>query len=188
MTRARDCHFETERLQAAEWHSGASGEEASGHLAEFVCALLTPAVTGQLPPSWQGDYDTARALRWIDERDQESTQLLIRSRELGKPIGLMILHEGGTMEAPELRIGYLIREESWGQGYATELLRGLVGWARTSDYRRTVAGVAHSNAPSIRVLEKSGFVRSIDEEEDSSELFFIVDLSDEAEVHQAGPR
>ena len=180
--RAADCHFETDRLYVAEWHRGASSPGASGQLAEFVAALLTPAVTAQLPPPRQGDYTTERARQWIDERDAESTQLLIRTRERSEPIGLMILHEGGTIEAPDLRLGYLMRESSWGRGYATELLRGFVGWARTSDYHRIVAGVARSNAPSIRVLEKSGFVPMPDHDPEGSELFFIVDLADSAGV------
>ncbi|MFC8817744.1 GNAT family N-acetyltransferase [Streptomyces rochei] len=57
-------------------------------------------------------------------------------------------------------LGYCYHEATWGQGYATEAARALLGWAfATLDLNRVQAEVDTRNAGSARVLEKLGFVR-----------------------------
>lgn len=57
-------------------------------------------------------------------------------------------------------IGYCYGEAAWGQGFATEAARALLGWAfATLDLNRVQAEVDTRNAASARVLEKLGFVR-----------------------------
>ncbi len=99
--------------------------------------------------------------------------MLVIRRESHEPIGLLLLHES-TPDASELRLGYLIGESHWGVGYATELVRGLVEWARIHSYALIIAGVAADNQPSRRVLEKCGFSSS--GESSSSELFYEIHL------------
>ncbi|MEU3661016.1 GNAT family protein [Streptomyces sp. NPDC032940] len=56
--------------------------------------------------------------------------------------------------------GYCYDDAVWGQGYATEAARAVLGWAfDTLDLNRVQAEVDTRNAPSARVLEKLGFVR-----------------------------
>ena len=58
----------------------------------------------------------------------------------------------------DLRIGYLIAEQDWGKGLATELLAGLVAWARSQPSVHSVTGgVDPANLASARVLTKNGF-------------------------------
>ena len=92
MTPIDGCTFDTERLIVAPWHDG-SGD---GALADFVIALLTPAVTVTLPTEWGGSYDRDRAERWVSERDAESVVLGVRDRASGSLLGVLIL----SPEAP----------------------------------------------------------------------------------------
>jgi len=160
------CAFETNRLRIKEWHSLSRDD---GELARVVAGILTGPVTRSLPTTWQGGYTVKRARAWIEERDNEGTTLLVVEKSTGQAIGLMILFEIDADSFPgeiEVRIGYLLSESAWGQGYATELVRGFVGWCREyTKIRSLVGGVERDNAASARVLEKSGFQSVQDEAE-----------------------
>ncbi|MCR5873582.1 GNAT family N-acetyltransferase [Phenylobacterium sp. J426] len=56
-------------------------------------------------------------------------------------------------------IGYWLGRPFWGRGYATEALRGALGWM-TSDWRRKVVWAGHfsDNKASGQVLVKAGFL------------------------------
>ncbi len=57
-------------------------------------------------------------------------------------------------------LGYCFTDSAWGQGYATEAARVLLGWAfDTLDLNRVQAETDTRNQASARVLEKLGFVR-----------------------------
>ena len=70
-------------------------------------------------------------------------------------------------------------KSQWGKGFANELVRGLVEWARSRTFASIVAGVAAANIASIRVLEKCGFTRVEDESSAATELFYTIDLGPE---------
>ena len=156
------CEFSTERLSVAEWHDLA--ERRALQLTDVVRAVLTQATTRALPPEWRGDFDEARAVRWIEARDAESPTLLAVDTESGGPVGLVILFEAvlpGTADRVDLRLGYVLAETAWGRGLATELVRGLVDWARSApSIESLTAGVADGNETSARVLVKAGFALS----------------------------
>lgn len=57
----------------------------------------------------------------------------------------------------EVEAGYWIARGHWGNGYATEALRALLGLARALGYRRIVASHYYDNPASGRVLRKAGF-------------------------------
>ena len=155
MTLAR-CAFDTERLHAAAWQAGDLPADLPGR----VATVLTEATTRFLPPDWHGDYDDARARRWIEERDAEGPTLLVTERAGGETVGLVILFEepraGGSLI--DVRLGYVIAESQWGRGLASELVAGLVGWCREDPGVASIAGgVEADNAASASVLLKNGF-------------------------------
>lgn len=157
-----DCAFETPRLLVKEWHSLTPDEWRATDLSEVVAAMLTPAVTQTLPEPWQGDYTPTRASDWVRERDAEGVTLLAIDKSDGERVGLVILAieddpTGGSIEGASLRLGYLLAEASWGQGFASELVTGLVAWCRERRVGAIAGGVDEHNAASIRVLEKNGF-------------------------------
>jgi RimJ/RimL family protein N-acetyltransferase len=60
----------------------------------------------------------------------------------------------------DVDLGYRLRREAWGRGYATEMSRLLVARALGElSARRVVACTLAANAGSVRVLEKAGLVR-----------------------------
>ena len=143
-----------------EWHSLTTDDWAVQDLAEVVAQILTDRVTRSLPTGWQGAYTLDRASKWIEERDAEGTALLVVGRATGTPMGLMILFEPATADnaAVEVRLGYLLAEDAWGGGLASELVSGFVDWCRRHEVGSVVGGVERDNAASRRVLEKNGFV------------------------------
>ena len=56
-----------------------------------------------------------------------------------------------------VEVGYWIAPDSWGRGYATEALGGLLSLARLAGHRRIVGRHAVDNPASGRVLRKAGF-------------------------------
>ncbi len=59
---------------------------------------------------------------------------------------------GGTVT-----VGYGLAAQARGQGYATEALQALIGWALAQpNVRRVEADTAHGNVPSQRVMERAG--------------------------------
>lgn len=71
-------------------------------------------------------------------------------------IGLVIMSD---VERVSAEIGYWLGETCWGRGVATAALRGVTTEAfRRFDLRRIFALPFGDNRPSIRVLEKAGYV------------------------------
>ncbi len=60
-------------------------------------------------------------------------------------------------EAGEVELGYWFARPHWGQGYATEATRAVLGLAQALGHRRVVAGHFVDNPASGRVLIKAGF-------------------------------
>ena len=171
--------YSTPRLLVEPWHEAA--ERLGLNLADEVARLLTARTTAALPENWRGDFSAERARAWITERDGESPTLLATEFESAATAGLVILGEVPLAPSTDnttgidLRIGYVIAESMWGRGLATELLAGLVAWARTQPSIQTITGgVESGNRASIRVLDKVGF-RHLDTNDDDM-LTFQIDL------------
>lgn len=135
--------FQTTRLLVTRWHPSRD--------AAPLGALLTPQVLTHLPSSLQ----TSDPEPWITERLAESDVFAIERS--GALIGVMLLarHEA-------LHIGYLLAQGTWGMGYGTELLKGLVAALRPHAPLELSAGVDATNPASARVLEKAGFTQADD--------------------------
>lgn len=157
-----ECELLTPRLVVANWHQLA--DRFGLDLADTVGHILTPTTTAQLPPVWQGAYDDERARAWIDDRDRESPTLLALEHGTGEAVGLLVLFESRSAshdERVDIRVGYVIAEPAWGQGFATEIVGELVTWGRLQPNIGSVsAGVTEDNPASERVLVKNGFRRS----------------------------
>ena len=70
-----------------------------------------------------------------------------------------------------LMLGYLFAPEHWGQGYATEAARAMVGAAfALTQIERLHSGADVDNAASLHVLEKLGFAQVSQGEEFSAAL------------------
>jgi len=172
----RSCVFETDRLQIREWHSVSWPAHWEDELAGIVAGILTEPVTRTLPVSWHGAFTRERARDWIGERDREAATLIVVEKATANPIGLVTLFETPSGDGMEMRLGYLLAEASWGMGFATELVDGLVRWCRVQPTIRSLAGgVAPNNPASKRVLEKNGFLPSeVASEGDREEILRLI--------------
>jgi RimJ/RimL family protein N-acetyltransferase len=153
------CAFETSRLVVAEWH--ATAVRSGCDLVDAVVGILDDTTTAALPEAWRGSYPPERARAFIAERDAESVSLLVVERAMARPVGLVVLFEipsEGMAGRVDVRLGYVFAAQDWGNGFASEMVAGLVSWcAEQAMIRSIVAGVAVDNPASARVLTKNGF-------------------------------
>jgi ribosomal-protein-alanine N-acetyltransferase len=76
----------------------------------------------------------------------------------------VLIGDGGFKGPPDVdgtvEIGYSVLQAHRNRGYATEAVKALVEWASEHpEVRRIVAETKRTNAASMRVLEKSGFIQ-----------------------------
>lgn len=168
-TALASCEFETDRLSVGDWNSMTVEGPQYRELADVIVDLLTPVVTHSLPAQWSGDYSVERARAWIAERDDEGVTLMAMDRSSGRPIGLVLLFvesagRNHERRSAEVRLGYLLGEDSWGKGFATELVAGLVGWCRKHRVASIAGVVSDDNPASARVLTKNSFREVADDD------------------------
>ncbi|MCL2491229.1 MAG: GNAT family N-acetyltransferase [Coriobacteriia bacterium] len=73
-------------------------------------------------------------------------------------------------DSEEVGVGYILRKEYWGKGYATEALRLSIDAARDLGVKRLVAGIHPAHIASRNVCKKCGF--AIDEEKPAGRFIF----------------
>ncbi|MGE7435928.1 GNAT family N-acetyltransferase [Kitasatospora sp. NPDC001175] len=85
------------------------------------------------------------------------TVLAADEPEYATPIGTAVLDLGDHRSAT---LGYALRRDAWGNGYATEITALLCEFGfRTLGLHRLAARVDPENTASVRVLTKAGFQR-----------------------------
>jgi RimJ/RimL family protein N-acetyltransferase len=167
--RINDYSFHTPRLQLIKLDEFLQSNN-NEVLIDKVQALLTPEVTKDLPEGWQDINTIEKAEDWLYEMQSESKFHLIQQDQA--VIGFLFLYETPSdKQRIDLRIGYLLAKESWGQGIASEMIQGLLMHCKSGlNIRSILAGVNKENKASIRALEKCGF--ELTESESSDTLMF----------------
>ncbi len=120
---------------------------------------------------YAGDPAVTKYLGWPTHESVEHTRMFLMFSEtewIKWPAGPYLIESrsdrrllGGTglaFEAPSVAAtGYVLAQDSWGRGYATEALTAIVGIARGLGVQRLYA-LCHPDHPaSARVLQKCGF-------------------------------
>lgn len=125
-------------------------------------AVLGDPVTMQFYPS---AFDRQGVVDWIQrsldryERDGHGlwAMLLKGSHELIGDCGCSLQEVEGTNE---FEIGYHVRRDLWGRGYATEAARACMNYAFTTlGAKRLISMIRPENIASWRVAEKNGMTR-----------------------------
>ncbi|WP_293905237.1 GNAT family N-acetyltransferase [Phenylobacterium sp.] len=102
-------------------------------------------------------------------------------RDTGAPVGCCGLQPRDPA-AGVLELGYHLRREAWGQGYATEAGRAVIAWAAARGVPALFAGHHPQNHASGRTLRKLGFTYTHDEHYPPTGLLepcYLLRLTDE---------
>lgn len=125
--------------------------------AEFLQRLINdPSV--RIPIGATEPKNRAEELEWIESLGEDDGVHLLVCVE-GDPVGNVTLHppreRWGIAE-----IGYMIAPEQWGNGYATDAVREICGYAFDERRLNKVCADCYATNPgSRRVLEKAGFTQ-----------------------------
>jgi RimJ/RimL family protein N-acetyltransferase len=150
---------ETERLILRQWRDS--------DRTEYLATCNTDAVTAHLGgPATVEEMDSAFArIRksqedngfgfWAIERKSDHTFLGY--------CGFKVVRDEGAPIEGEVEIGWRLREDAWGQGYAQEAALACLDWAWSNlDLDRIVSITVPANRPSWRVMERIGMTRRPD--------------------------
>jgi|SRR5688572_18207623 len=75
-------------------------------------------------------------------------------------------------DSDDIQLGYVLLKENWGQGYASEAVKGGLDYAFNTIGVKTIAGITETgNSASQHVLLKNGFVFEKSFYEEEKELF-----------------
>jgi ribosomal-protein-alanine N-acetyltransferase len=130
-----------------------------------------PEVVRYMPWGPNSDEDTRtfieRALVCQEGDPRTTYELAVTLREGGKLVGGCGIHAISFANRSAF-MGYCLRRDVWGLGYATEAARALVAFGvETLGLHRMAATSDIENAASIRVLEKVGMRREAQFREDT---------------------
>jgi RimJ/RimL family protein N-acetyltransferase len=123
---------------------------------EILSAISDEAIVRHLALApWPYTIDDAMAFARLPQDDRFPHFLITLPTGAGsRIIGCIGLagRDGGV------ELGYWIAREYWGQGYASEAVRAVIGLAQALGHREVHASHFADNPASARVLEKVGFV------------------------------
>ena len=94
-------------------------------------------------------------LRQIEQlgEDKECCYLIAEDRAAGTRIGTCsFLPEGDVYD-----IAYCVHRDFWRQGYATEMVGGMIGWAREQGAKKVTILIFSENPGSNAIARKFGF-------------------------------
>jgi RimJ/RimL family protein N-acetyltransferase len=121
-----------------------------------------------------GGLDLAEAARWLVRDDQSWDErgygrVAITERRTGRLLGRTGLGCFPEFSDPEL--GWTIRRDAWGNGYATEAARAAAVWAfQALEIDRLISLIDPSNARSIRLARRLGMTAAAETVTDGKEV------------------
>jgi RimJ/RimL family protein N-acetyltransferase len=151
--------IETERLRLRNWRDG-DAEQFIRHtnteaVMRWLGGVRTPersAETVQVLTGWQEERGYTF---WVVERKEDGALLGF--------CGLKIADDEGTPVEGELEIGWRLREDAWGLGYAKEAAVASLDHAFGAlGAERVVALTVEENAPSWGLMKRLGMTRRPD--------------------------
>lgn len=146
--------FESQRLTVVEI-TGELDLSKHSYLLERIPQILTPVVVENLPPYFHGIGSYEQARIWLERMLLESRLLQVETEE-HELIGFLFAYVENDEYA---HIGYLLGEEYWGRGLASELLQGFIHEVEKSEsWLKLIGGVDQSNVASAKLLKKLGFI------------------------------
>jgi len=120
-----------------------------------------PLIATTLRDGFPSPYTSRDAERFIALATAPDSRNLVLAIEVdGQACGGIGIHPLEDIYRRTAEIGYWLAEPYWGRGIMTDAVRAIVPVAFDRyDLARIQAGIFSNNAASMRVLEKSGFIR-----------------------------
>ena len=151
--------IETERLIIRPWRES--------DRADYLATCNTEAVTAHLGgPASVEDIDTALARIAKSEEEDGFCFWAVERKADGAFLGycgLKVARDPGMPIEGDVEIGWRLRQDAWGQGYAVEAARACLEWAWTNlDVQRVVSMTVPANKASRSVMERLGMARRPD--------------------------
>jgi RimJ/RimL family protein N-acetyltransferase len=149
-----------------------ASSEARDRFAADLRRILSPAVVRHLPPTMQPEQTDDAISDWMVDLVRDCDVYTVRLTARDVVVGLLILAPDAVPTLPpSIHLGYLLDEAAWGQGLATELLRGVLNVARDRGPITFLGGVARENHASASVLRKLGFQECPGEQNEETMMF-----------------
>ncbi|MES2137814.1 MAG: GNAT family N-acetyltransferase [Pseudomonadota bacterium] len=150
---------ETERLILRNWRD----EDR----ADYLATCNTPAVTTHLGgPAKSEDIDSAFERIAKCQAEHGFSFWAIERKVDGALLGYCGLRICDDLERPvhgEVEIGWRLREDAWGQGFAREAAQATLEWAWANlDAARIVSFTIAANERSWRLMQRLGMTRRPD--------------------------
>lgn len=151
-----NCLFETERLTVSEFVA-ADTEAGERAFLNQVISVLTPAVAENLPDYFHGINTSQTAGEWLERMLAESRLFTVAHQQSADLAGFIFVYGS---DAPNVHLGYLLKESEWGKGLASEMLTGFIDYAgEETAWEVLIAGVDPANVASAGLLKKLNFIR-----------------------------
>lgn len=143
--------LETPRLVAVMWEP-----DDAGLIHELHSTIETTRYLSGAAP-WSRKKAEERLRNWFGEQERDgATKYKILSRDDGRFIGRAGFSLLGG-ERQDFELGYSLRFQEWGKGYATEIAGELAEWFFERNFAQQFIAFTHpDNAASQHVLTKIG--------------------------------
>ena len=143
--------LETPRLAAVMWEP-----DDAGLIHELHSTIETTRYLSGAAP-WSREKAEERLRNWFGEQERDgATKYKILSRDDGRFIGRAGFSLLGG-ERQDFELGYSLRFQEWGKGYATEIAGELAEWFFERNFAQQFIAFTHpDNAASQHVLTKIG--------------------------------
>jgi RimJ/RimL family protein N-acetyltransferase len=150
---------ETGRLIIRTWRA----EDRDAYLATCNTETVTRHLDG---PATTEEIDAA-LVRIAKSQAERGFSFWVVERKIDSELlGYCGLRICDDLERPvhgDVEIGWRLREDAWGQGYAHEAARAVLDWAWANlDAERVVSFTVPANEPSWRLMERLGMTRRPD--------------------------
>ena len=151
--------IETERLILRNWRD----EDRSVYLATCNTEAVTRHLDG---PATADDIDAAFGRIAKSQEELGFSFWAVERKADGALLGYCGLRICDDLDRPvhgDVEIGWRLREDAWGQGYAQEAARATFDWAWANlDVHRVVSFTVPANEASWRLMERLGMTRRPD--------------------------
>jgi len=138
-----------------------------------------PSITAYMEPLFDGPQEVQYQRDYIEKVYglYDYGMWLVVEKSTGQVIGRAGIESKDPAQPYSVEMGYLIRKDKQGMGYATEVCQGIIAYAKEElEMERVVAMVNPANKASVRVAKKLGMRPTGESTEETGEIVFELRL------------